>query len=146
MRADIEVRAIPSDAPELVAALEVAQLPTEDLGESGRSFFAVEAEGRPVGFGGFELYGEDVLLRSVVVLPEVRGRGYGRAVTDAVLARAHEAGARRAYLLTTTAEAFFEHAGFALIERSAAPESILGTRQATTICSTAALLARPLNG
>lgn len=137
---------IAADAPELVAALEGAGLPIEDLGEGGRSFFAFEAEGRPVGFGGFELYGEDALLRSVLVLPEARGKGYGRAVTEAVLARAREAGARRAYLLTTTAGAFFEHEGFALIERSAAPASILGTRQAATICSTAALLARALDG
>lgn len=146
MLVELAVRSVAPDAPELIAALEGADLPIEDLGEGGRTFFSFEAAGQPVGFGGFELYGEDVLLRSVVVLPEVRGKGYGRAVTDAVLARARAAGARRAYLLTTTAEAFFEHEGFAVIERSAAPASILGTRQATTICSTASLLVRQLNG
>jgi N-acetylglutamate synthase-like GNAT family acetyltransferase len=128
----------------LAAALAAAGLPTEDLEDGGRSFFAFEDNGRPIGFGGFELYGEDALLRSVVILQEARGMGYGRAVTEAVLARAHEAGARTAYLLTTTAEAFFEHDGFRRVERSTAPASILATRQATTICATAALLARPI--
>lgn len=144
MPADLVVRAIAPDSPDLVAALEAAQLPTEDLNDGGRTFFAVERAGRPVGFGGFELYGEDALLRSIVVLPEARGRGYGRRVTEAVLARAREAGARTAYLLTTTAEAFFEHEGFTPLERRSAPASILATRQATTICSTAALLTRPI--
>jgi arsenate reductase len=140
----MKVRLVASDAPELVAALEAANLPTEDLGDGGRTFFAFEESDRAVGFGGFELCGEDVLLRSVVVLPEARGRGYGHAVTEAVLMRAHDAGARTAYLLTTTAESFFEHEGFAPIERAKAPPSILATKQATTICSTATLLTRSI--
>ncbi len=140
----MDARLIPADAPELVAALEASDLSTEDLGDGGRTFLAFEDAGRPVGFGGFELYGPDALLRSVVVLPEARGKGYGRAVTEAVLARAREAGAQTAYLLTTTAESFFEHDGFARIERAAAPPSILATKQATTICSTATLLTRPI--
>ena len=140
----MEVRSVSAEAPELIAALQAADLPIEDLSDGGRAFFALEDRGALVGFGGFELYGEDVLLRSVVVLPEARGKGYGRAVTEAVLARAREAGARNAYLLTTTAESFFEHDGFARIERIAAPKSILATKQATTICSTAALLTRSI--
>lgn len=140
----MHMRPVRPDAPELVAALAAAQLPIEDLSETGRSFFAFEDAGRPIGFGGFELYGEDVLLRSVVVLAESRGQGYGRAITEAVLRRAREAGARHAYLLTSTAESFFEHDGFARIDRAEAPPSILATRQAATICSTAALLTRPI--
>lgn len=137
-------RAIAADTPEFVAALKAADLPTEDLGDAGRAFFAFEDAGQPVGFGGYEQYGANVLLRSVVVLPEARGRGYGRAVTQAVLRRARDAGATTAYLLTTTAEGFFEHDGFTRIDRAAAPASILATKQATTICSAAALLTRPI--
>lgn len=136
--------AIPADAPELHAALAAAALPTEDVTDGGRIFFRFTAEGRPIGYGGYELYGEDVLLRSVVVLPSERGKGYGRAVTEDVLARAAQAGALQAYLLTTTAESFFEHAGFTEIARTDAPDAILATRQATTICSSAPLLTRPI--
>ena len=144
MPAELVARTISSESPELVAALLAADLPTEDLGDGGRNFYAFEEAGRPIGFAGFELYGEDMLLRSVVVLPDARGKGYGRALTEAVLARAGEAGARRAYLLTTTAVSFFRHDGFAYIERAEAPASILATKQATTTCSTAALLTRPI--
>ena len=80
----------------------------------------------------------------MVVLPQLRGRGIGHALTAALLASAGAAGARHAYLLTTTAEAFFEREGFARIERDEAPAAILATRQATTICSSAAMLTRPL--
>jgi N-acetylglutamate synthase-like GNAT family acetyltransferase len=138
------LRPIAADAPELAAALEAAQLPTEDLTAGGRAFFALDDAGQAVGYGGYELYGEDVLLRSVVVLLEQQRKGYGRAVTDAVLSQAAAAGARRAYLLTTTAEEFFVHDGFRPMDRQDAPASILSTKQATTICATATLLARRL--
>lgn len=138
------LRPVSADAPELAAALEKADLPTEDLADGGRKFFALDEAGQPVSYGGYELYGEDVLLRSVVVLPEQRGKGYGRAVTEAVLAEATQAGARRAFLLTTTAAGFFAHEGFSPMERRAAPAAILATKQATTICSTAMLFTRPL--
>lgn len=141
----MHLRSIPADSPELAAALDAAGLPTQDLRDGGRSFFAVEDAGRLVGFGGYELYGTSTLLRSVVVLPEARGKGYGRAVTAAVLAQAREAGARDAYLLTTTAESFFAREGFVRIERAAAPAAILATTEAATICATAALLTRPLD-
>ncbi len=137
-------RPIGAEAPQLSAALTEAQLPTDDLAEPGRTFFAFLDAGEPVGFGGFELCGEHALLRSVVVLPERRGRGYGRALAARVLEHAREAGAIDAYLLTTTAESFFERAGFSRIDRSSAPAEILETRQAASICATAALLFRSL--
>ncbi len=140
----MQARPVASNNLALVAALEAASLPTEDLHDAGRSFFAVEDDGKAVGFGGFELYGEDALLRSVVVLPQYRGQGKGRDVTEAILARAYSAGARQAWLLTTTAEGFFERDGFARVPRASAPESILSTKQTTTICTSATMLTRPL--
>ncbi len=135
---------IAAGAPDLAAALAAASLPIEDLTDAGRTFYRFDTDGAPVGYAGYELYGPDALLRSVVVLPEMRGRGFGRAIAEEALGRAYLEGARTAYLLTTTAEEFFEHLGFRPIARTKAPASILATRQATTICATAALLARPL--
>eukprot|EP01035_Chromulina_nebulosa_P042390 gene42390-57376_t len=55
---------IPADAPELRAALDAAELPTEDIAEPGRRFFRYDDGGEPVGYGGYELHGEHTLLRS----------------------------------------------------------------------------------
>jgi N-acetylglutamate synthase-like GNAT family acetyltransferase len=65
-------------------------------------------------------------------------------VTEAVLREIVNVGGKRVFLLTTGASAFFEHLGFALTDRSSAPPSILGTRQASSICATAAMLSRTL--
>ena len=46
----------------------------------------VSDDNQTVGFAGLEACGADQLLRSVVVLPDQRGEGLGRAAVEAVLA------------------------------------------------------------
>nr|WP_281413598.1 arsenic resistance N-acetyltransferase ArsN2 [Microvirga antarctica] len=131
---------------ELIDALQTAGLPTDDLNDSGRSFFRYsKLGGSPVGFGGFELYGSDALLRSMVVSPDARGQGIGRNIALLLSRRASDLGARTAYVLTTTAAPFFEAQGFKPISRDEAPAAILSTRQAADLCpASATVLAKPL--
>lgn len=141
----LALEAIGGDAPDLQAALEAAKLPTDDLTADGRSFFRIRRGDRTLGFGGYERYRENVLLRSIVIAAEARGRGIGREATDLLLWRAAAEGARRAYLLTETAAPFFEKMGFVRVERASAPAEILATRQASALCpATAALLTMTL--
>lgn len=134
---------IDANDPELRAILGQAALPTDDLGEPGRAFFRFADADRTVGFGGLEGSGGNVLLRSIVIVPEMRGKGLGRQATGLLLERARAAGARHAYLLTTDAGPFFKALGFEVIARESAPPEILATRQAASLCpSTAALMAR----
>lgn len=130
----------------LKAALTVEQLPTDDLVEPGRAFFRVTEANETIGFGGYELHGEDALLRSLAVPLSLRGRGLGQLVAEAVLREAAGAGARHAWLLTTAAGPFFERLGFVRIDRATAPEGIRSTRQAASLCpSSAALMVRPVD-
>ncbi len=133
-------------APELRIALDQAGLPTDDITEPGRVFFAYSTlAGEQVGYGGFEQYGGDVLLRSIVVPEAQRSRGIGRGMVPLLMRRAFDAGGRRAWLLTTTAAVFFEKTGFKSADRAQAPEKILSSRQASALCpSTAALLVRSI--
>jgi len=132
---------------DLLATLQAASLPTDDLTESGRNFFQLSDQGRKVGFGGLEIYGQHALLRSVVVVPEHRGHGYGAAVTNLVLDQAIGHGVRTVYLLTVSATSFFQRLGFAQVDRAAAPAAILQTRQAASLCpASAALFARTIKG
>jgi len=132
--------------PALRTALSIAGLVTEDLAEPGRVLYAYRTlDGERVGYGGFERYGRELLLRSIAVVPGARNRGIGAAILALLLRRAFDQGARRAWLLTTTAVAFFEKAGFRHFERSQAPDTILSTNQAKALCpASAALLGRPI--
>ncbi len=139
-------RAIVGDDPALVAALAAEGLPTDDLAEENRRFFAYETlSGSVVGFAGFEIHGTEALLRSLVVVPAARGQGHGGAILARLSRRAFDAGARRAWTLTTTVADWLEKKGYSRIARADAPPAILATRQAAGLCpSSAALLARKL--
>lgn len=141
----LSLQSISGNDADLRIALTAAALPTDDLTEDGRHFFRIARGTDTLGFGGYELHDGDALLRSLVILPDHRGKGLGDLATRLLLESAHSAGARRAYLLTTSAASFFERLGFEKIDRSAAPTAILQTRQATSVCpASAALLAKPL--
>jgi arsenate reductase (glutaredoxin) len=129
------------DNPGLIAALKDEALPTDDLAEPNRTFFVYRSlAGAVLGYGGFERYGPDVFLRSVVVAPDGRGKGIGRNLVPLLLYRAYRQGARTAWLLTTTAADFFEKIKFKRRAREEAPAAILQTRQARSLCPTTAVL------
>ncbi|MDR5777138.1 MULTISPECIES: arsenic resistance N-acetyltransferase ArsN2 [unclassified Caballeronia] len=137
---------IAGDDANLVDALVRAHLPVDDLSEPNRRFFAFDTlDGSRGGYGGFEQYGRDVLVRSVTVEPPYRGKGIGRNLISLLLRKAFDSSACAAWLLTTDAEAFFTKTGFKHVNRELVPASILATRQATELCpSTAALLSRSI--
>ena len=115
---------------ELLEALRPEGLATDDLYGAGATFLRFNRlGGESVGYGGFESSGEDVLLRSVVVLPPHRGAGMGRNLALLLIRRAFDRGGRRAFALTSTAVPFFDRLGFAPITRAEAPAGILAMRQ-----------------
>lgn len=70
--------------------------------------------------------GDNCYLQDLFTTPEARGRGVGRALIEAVYARAKEAGAARVYWLTqnhnTTARALYDtladHPGFTVYRKA----------------------------
>ncbi len=138
-------RLVTADDTDLAAALAAEGLPVDDLTDAGRTFYTFSTlDGVTVGYGGLELLGEHVLLRSVAVLPAFRGKGL-RNIVPLLLYRAYRKGARTAWLLTDTAAPFFEKIGFKVVDRQAAPAAVLATRQAASLCpASAPLLARSI--
>lgn len=142
----IVARTISGDDSHFVRTLRDAELPVDDLTEPGRTFFTFSTlAGMHVGYGGFEQYGSDALVRSLVIASGHRGMGLGRNLLAVLLREAFDAGACTAWALTTDAAAFFGKAGFKPVTRDVAPATILTTRQAAGLCpSTAALLSRAI--
>jgi amino-acid N-acetyltransferase len=123
----------------LAAALAKAKLPTEDIEMPGRLFWRFETVDEvPVGFGGLEPHGEDALLRSLVTLPPVRGRGIGAAVVTALEFEAGLRGCRRVWLVTTSAAGFFERLGYAKRDRGTVPPAIGATAEFAQLCPASA--------
>jgi amino-acid N-acetyltransferase len=118
-----------------VALLESAGLPVADLTAAHMEhFFYCGPALAPTGLVGIELHGEDALLRSLVVRPERRYSGLGTALVHHAEGHARSRGARSMFLLTTTADKFFERRGYRSIARDQAPPDIRGTREFADIC------------
>ncbi|KAA0683679.1 GNAT family N-acetyltransferase [Roseomonas genomospecies 6] len=130
------------ELPALAALLASEGLPNEDITAPGRRFWRLDGPGGLVGYGGLEVYGRDGLLRSVVIPPERRHKGDGRAAVEAVCREAMALGLDRLWLLTTGAAGFFERIGFERAERSEAPPDIRASAQFTDLCPGSAVCLR----
>ena len=129
-----------------IALLASAQLPTEDLADAHcEHFFFTGTRGSPTALVGLELFDNVALLRSLVVTQPARGAGAGSALVRHAEAYARERGIHTIYLLTTTAETFFERRGFARTDRESAPPAIRATREFAGICpASSAFMSRTL--
>ncbi len=117
------------------ALLASCDLPAEDLETKNfEHFFGCGSEGSPGGIVGVELLGEVALLRSLAVSEGARGKGWGKQLVAHAEAYAVTNGARSLYLLTTSAERFFESLGFAPADRAETPLAIRSTKQFAGLC------------
>jgi amino-acid N-acetyltransferase len=128
--------------PAVEALLQAAGLPLDGVAEHFENFFVVEDGDTIVGASGFELYGTDVLLRSVVVAQAARATGIGSTLTRRLLHEAYAQNARSVYLLTTTADAFFARFGFEQIARDDVPQRVQASREFQGACPASATVMR----
>ena len=135
----IRLEQIAGNDADLKAALTDAHLPTDDIEDGGRTFFkALSAEGQVVGFSGVERCDGDYLLRSVVVHPDRRGTGLGKAVVEVTVASLDPGSG--VFLATTSAAPFFARIGFSEVQRDSVPAAVLATRQLSSICPSSATI------
>ena len=136
---------IPFTAP-VATLLEKSGLPTADLVAGAPvKLFGIADGAACVGVVGLELHGQDGLLRSLAVEPTRQKTGLGRALVDAAEQEARKAGVRKLYLLTTTADRYFEKLGYRRLQRAEAPASITATAQFSSLCpSSSAFMCKPL--
>lgn len=109
-----------TDMPAVRALLEtvgLSRVGTDD--NAANSYFVLVNETGYAGCVALDVLGQDAVLRSLAVLPEQRGRGYGWMLAESAVAQAGYRGVRRVYLLTETASDFFAAKfGFRVVERS----------------------------
>ena len=111
-------KAKPTETDAIRSLLEKSELPTESLGTNTTEFFVAESSNKLLGIAGFEFYGDDALLRSVAIQPELQSNGIGSQLVDWMIFLAQERGVRKIVLLTETAQKFFERKGFTVVDRS----------------------------
>jgi len=135
------------DREYIVGVLEESDLPTADLSEKLDCLYVCESQSKRIGVGGLEQHDGAGLVRSVAIEKSARGNGYGTIVCDELLARARSMDISTVYLLTTTAEEFFDGLGFDTVSRESVPASIRETSEFSDLCPTTAVcMKRELEG
>jgi amino-acid N-acetyltransferase len=126
-------------AVKVMNLLAACSLPNADITQKKlEHFFGCGTEKNPGGIVGVELYGEVALLRSLAVKEGVRGQGCGKRLVQEAEQHAARSGAKRLYLLTTTAEKFFAALGYSVVDRAAVPDAIRATTEFSSLCSDSA--------
>src|SRR6056297_3079709 len=111
--------------PAIVALLTETGLPTDDLPEQDLSLFRIEGPiERIAAVGGLERRGDMALIRSVATTGSMRGRGLAGLIVDELERLAAEQGFGSLYLLTESAERFFESRGYCAVDRTEVPEPV----------------------
>jgi len=137
--------ASPDDKESVNTLLQQGQLLTDDLPSDLSDFVIAKEQAISVGVAGLEHFGSVALLRSVAVDPAYQGRQIGAQLIGRLLERANAKGLEELYLITTSAEHYFERHGFHPVSRQDVPETIQQTQQFSALCpSTAIVMKRNL--
>lgn len=132
----------PTQASDLIDFLQTVKLPTRDL-PADLSGFTLALDGEKiVGSAGMELLGNLGLLRSVAVAETHRNHQLGQQLFTAALNHARLHKVREVYLITNTAERYFEKNGFQVVARSEAPAEIAQTEQFSALCPSSSVVMR----
>jgi arsenate reductase len=125
----------PDELDELEALLSAAGLPASDIRLPDRQFYRFTTTlGETVAVGGLEGQGGDRLLRSLAVVADRRGRGFGKAVALTLERLAGNQATQRLHLLTTDAAEFFARLGYVAAERALAPEAVRRSAEFVELC------------
>ncbi|MEZ0487454.1 arsenic resistance N-acetyltransferase ArsN2 [Fibrella aquatica] len=127
-------RATPADRPALINLLIQADLLTDDLPDELGTFTLAFDHDTLAGAAGVEGFGTVGLLRSVAVSSVYQAQRIGRQLIDASVELAANQGIQELYLITTTADGYFDRLGFERVERGKVPEAIAKTRQFSDLC------------
>jgi arsenate reductase (thioredoxin) len=130
----------------VINLLQSNHLPVADIDKALPNFWVAMHGEQLVGAIGMEQYGSNALLRSAVVDDQFRNKGIATQLVDAFLTGAAWQLIDNVYLLTTTAKSYFEHKGFAVVDRSVVPDAVQQSAEFSHLCpSSATVMHRSTN-
>jgi len=136
---DLKIAVSEDDRKLAIALLQAQGLPVSDINED-TLLYLLWNEQRVVGTAGIDIFEDCALLRSVSVIKEEQGKGFGRVINEEMEKFAKESGINCLYLLTTTAKDFFDKQGYCTIRREEAPPAVKETAEFTSLCPSSAVV------
>ena len=129
--------------PAIVKLWQASHLPVPTFSSVSRTWWLYEdASGQLGGVVGVEPYGQVALLRSLAVTPELRGQGIGNQLVWAALTYLKSKSLEAVYLLTESAQRYFEGWNFIEISRDEVPKKLHETDEMMYACPKSATVMR----
>ncbi|HMW26385.1 MAG TPA: arsenic resistance N-acetyltransferase ArsN2 [Ferruginibacter sp.] len=128
-----------TERTEVMRLLADQKLPVTDIREE-TLLYLLQDEDQAVGTAGLDIFEDCALLRSISVVPGIRGKGYGKLLNEQIESFAKDSGISCLYLITHTAKDFFDRQGYCVISRDEAPEPIRQTDQFSSLCPSTAVV------
>jgi len=119
--------------------LSEADLPYNDFANHINDFLLASMDDILIGVIGIEILGEFGLLRSLAISHSKRNQGIGKLLCEKMIAYASLQGIKKLFLLTMTAESFFENLGFKKVVRENVAEEIKNTEEFKNVCPVSAV-------
>ncbi|TSD66809.1 GNAT family N-acetyltransferase [Inquilinus sp. KBS0705] len=124
---------------EVIALLETQKLPAADLPALLDNFtVAVDHDGLK-GVIGLEIYGSYGLLRSLAVDEKHRDKGIASGLLQQLETDAAQKGLKAIYLLTETAQSYFERKGYEHVARMDIAEAVKASSEFSHVCPQSAI-------
>jgi amino-acid N-acetyltransferase len=132
---------LPNDFGEMNHLLGKADLPLVQTTDHIEYFFkCVNEKQEMIGAIGLEIYGAYGLLRSLVVADDYRNKGIAKLLVEYLEKQAVGLGLKVLYLLTTTADRYFEKQAFVRVPRNEVHEEIKRSSEFQSICPVSAII------
>ena len=117
-------------------------MPIDDIQESKVQLFVLKIDNHIIGVIGLEQYKEVALLRSLAVQDRYKNQKIGRNLIGYLLRYCNDYKVQQLYLLTATAEKYFEKFNFYKVQRENIPDRIKNTKEFSSICPVTAVVMR----
>lgn len=133
------IKAECADIEAIIALLRVNNLPVDDIKVGEQQFFIAKTNEQIVGCIGIEIYGKDAILRSLAVDEMYRHQKIANRLYLQLLDDCLENGITRLYLLTNTAQGYFERLGWNIANRSEVPAAVGASAEFAHLCPSTAV-------
>ena len=120
--------------------LEEEHLPTADIDGKAQEFFVAAVDDKLVANIGLETYGDTALLRSMIVTSRQRNNGIASRMVSELISYAKAKHVRSLYIVTNTAEAYFEKKGFVKISREAVDSRLFASATFNGLCPASSVI------
>ncbi|MTK53178.1 arsenic resistance N-acetyltransferase ArsN2 [Paludibacter sp.] len=128
------------DLPQINALLEVSQLPASDIDLNKQLFLVALHDRTVIGTIALEVFGNSALLRSFAVDANFRSQQIGERLYREAVTQSKQKGITHLFLLTTTADKYFDRMNWQRIGRDEVPEAIGATTEFASLCPVSAIV------